>query len=133
LLDQELSPYGKGRYELANGGDVQLAPRAAVALGMALHELTTNAAKHGALSVPGGNVAVTWELSQAPEVALRLIWRERGGPAIEAHPSRRGFGSQLLERGITAELGGTVDLDFTPAGLEALIVVPLDRPNVPAP
>jgi PAS domain S-box-containing protein len=131
LLKQELSPYGKGRHSLKSREDVHLAPRAAVALGMALHELTTNAAKHGALSQASGKVTLTWSVDE-PRRRLRLQWRESGGPTILAPPSRRGFGSRLLDRGIAAELGGTVRMTFAPSGLEAQIEIPLDAANLPA-
>jgi two-component sensor histidine kinase len=98
---------------------------------MALHELTTNAAKYGALSVPAGCVHVDWRVVDGPTRRLQLQWRERGGPPVVIPPPRRGFGSRLLERGITAELGGTVALDFTPTGLDALIEIPLEPRNVP--
>ncbi|HEY8382073.1 MAG TPA: PAS domain S-box protein [Microvirga sp.] len=131
LLKQELAPYGKARCRYDGPADVHLAPRAVVALGMALHELTTNAAKYGALSVETGRVTLDWSVSGGLFERLRLEWREEGGPPIAAPPARRGFGSRLLERGITAELGGTVDLDFAPEGLRAVIELPLDRSNVP--
>ena len=126
LLKQELSPYGKGRVQLQENDDVQLAPQTIVALGMALHELTTNAAKYGALSVPNGRLEVNWDVSGTLFQRLRIEWRERGGPPIEAPPTHHGFGSRLLERGITSELGGKVALDFTPIGLDVTIELPLD-------
>jgi PAS domain S-box-containing protein len=131
LLKQELSPYGKNRVHLIGEQDVHLAPRAVVPLGMALHELTTNAAKYGALSLPSGDLTVTWTVSGSLFQTLRLEWRERGGPSIESPPVRQGFGSRLLERGIRAELEGQVTLDFTPAGLDATIEFPLDATNSP--
>jgi PAS domain S-box-containing protein len=126
LLKQELSPYGKGRVQLQEAQDVQLPPRSVVALGMALHELTTNAAKYGALSVETGSLSVTWDVSGTLLQRLRITWSERGGPPILSPPASQGFGSRLLERGITSELGGNVKLDFTPAGLDATIEIPLD-------
>jgi PAS domain S-box-containing protein len=129
LLKQELSPYGKDRVHLLGDQDVHLAPRAVVPLGMALHELTTNAAKYGALSVPSGELTVTWTVSGTLFQSLRLEWRERGGPPVTAPPARRGFGSRLLERGIRAELEGEVTLDYTPEGLDAVIDIPLDLAN----
>jgi PAS domain S-box-containing protein len=130
LLKQELSPYGKGRYQLEGTGDVRLAPRALVALGMAIHELTTNAAKHGALSREAGRLAVRWRIETDPR-GLVLEWEESGGPAVAGAPSRHGFGSRLLERGITAELGGSVALDYAPEGLRARIAFPLDEATLP--
>jgi two-component sensor histidine kinase len=78
-------------------------------------------------------VTLSWTVVEDTEPRLRLGWRERGGPPIAQPPARRGFGSRLLERGIGVELGGSVHLDFQPAGLEALIEVPLDPANTPAP
>jgi two-component sensor histidine kinase len=130
LLKQELSPYGKGRYQLEGTQDVRLAPRALVALGMAIHELTTNAAKHGALSREAGRLAVRWRVEVEPR-HLVLEWEESGGPSVTGAPSRHGFGSRLLERGITAELGGSVALDYAPEGLHARIAFPLDEATLP--
>ncbi len=129
LLEQELSPYGAGRYHLRGGEDVRLAPRAVVALGMALHELTTNAAKYGALSTEAGTVTLRWAIVGAPTPHLRIEWSEAGGPPVTSLPARRGFGSRLLERGVSAELGGVVAMEFASKGLEALIEIPLDASN----
>jgi two-component sensor histidine kinase len=101
-----------GRFDVA-GAPLRLAPRAALALAMALHELGTNAFKYGALSADGGRVSISW--TQDGD-RLNLIWRESGGPPVEA-PSRRGFGSRLIERGLAADLGGTAKLRFEPGGL----------------
>jgi PAS domain S-box-containing protein len=101
-----------GRFDV-EGEPLRLAPRAALALAMALHELGTNAFKYGALSAEGGRVSIGW---MQDGDRLRLEWRESGGPAV-ALPSRRGFGSRLIERGLAADLGGTASLRFDPAGL----------------
>ena len=102
-----------------------LSPRAAQTLSLALHELTTNAAKYGALSVPGGRVAIRSSVEPAaagPD--LLVIWTESGGPAITP-PESRGFGSVVIERGIAHDLGGTTNLEFDPAGLRCTIRFPL--------
>jgi PAS domain S-box-containing protein len=104
------------RFDIA-GEPLRLAPRAALALAMALHELGTNAAKYGALSVEGGRVSIAWT---AEDDRLRLEWRESGGPPVEP-PTRRGFGSRLIERGLEADLGGRAALRFDPAGLRCEI------------
>jgi PAS domain S-box-containing protein len=132
LLKQELAPYGKDRVEFRSDMDVHLAPRAVVPLGMALHELSTNAAKYGALSVPTGSLTVSWSVTGGLFQMLRIEWSERGGPPIAAPPTRQGFGSRLLERGVRAELEGKVTLDFTPEGLDAAIEIPLDAANTPS-
>ncbi|HEU0133741.1 MAG TPA: HWE histidine kinase domain-containing protein, partial [Allosphingosinicella sp.] len=90
-----------GRFEV-RGEPLRLAPRAALALAMALHELGTNALKYGALSVEAGRVSIGWEQDGD---RLGLQWRETGGPRVEA-PGRRGFGTRLIERGLAADLGG---------------------------
>ena len=78
-----------------------------------LHELATNAAKYGALSVPAGRVAVDWS---ATGPAFRLRWREAGGPVVIA-PTRQGFGTRLIQRGLAADVGGTVALAYPPEGV----------------
>jgi PAS domain S-box-containing protein len=110
-----------GRFDVA-GEPLRLAPRAALGLAMALHELGTNAAKYGALSVEGGRVGIEWTLDGE---RLHLEWRESGGPPVAA-PKRRGFGSRLIERGLEADLGGAAALHFEPAGLRCEINASLD-------
>jgi two-component sensor histidine kinase len=89
----------------------------ALSLSMALHELGTNAAKYGALSVPEGRVRIDWTVTPGPTAArLTLTWTESGGPPVTV-PTRRGFGSRLIERGLTAELSGEARIDFAPEGV----------------
>lgn len=107
-----------------DGPDVMLSPKTSVSLAMAVHELTTNALKYGSFSNDEGTVAVTWSVG---DDRLRLEWRERGGPAVEA-PSRRGFGSRMIERGLAAELGGKVKIDFQPDGVVCRVDAPLPEP-----
>ena len=109
----------------AQGPPVILDPQRAVALSMALHELCTNATRHGALSAPGGQVHIEWRLERvdgAPR--LLLHWQESGGPPVRP-PSRRGFGTRLLERGLPHDLDGGVELDFLPDGVRCRIEAPL--------
>jgi len=115
-----------GRTRIAlDGPEVTLPPNIAVTLSMALHELATNAAKHGALSVPAGDVALQWrQLDDAGKPTVEIDWRESGGPPVQP-PTRRGFGSRLLERGLAAELNGEVLLEFPPAGAHCRIRLPL--------
>ena len=122
ILWQELSPYGAERVTLS-GPEIQLSARLALALGMVFHELATNAAKYGALS-EAGQLRVAWSVEDTE--ILFLEWRETGGPSPKP-PSRRGFGSRLIERSITGELQGTVALDYDPAGLICRFTVPLNR------
>jgi len=122
LIADELAPYRNGETSNASlyGPAVTLNPRCAVSLVLAIHELATNAAKHGALSSPQGQVTVTWELN---DDALLLEWREQGGPAL-APPRRRGFGLMLLEQALHQELGSNVSMDFRPEGLRCTILIP---------
>jgi two-component sensor histidine kinase len=100
-----------------------LPPAQALALAMALHELATNALKHGALSVPGGRVSVACRAD--PEDGARVVeWVERGGPRVAGAPARRGFGLRLLERGLAAQMGMGADLRFEPEGLRCALRLP---------
>ena len=108
-----------------DGQPFRLDPRRAVALAMALHELCTNALKYGALSAPQGRVSIHWtQLRQEQGEVLELSWQERGGPAV-ATPSRRGFGSRLVERGLRYDLGGDSRLAFEPSGVTCRISMPV--------
>jgi two-component sensor histidine kinase/CHASE1-domain containing sensor protein len=127
LLATELAPYGGARGERITlaGEHVWLQPNTAVALGMAFHELATNAVKYGALSNDDGRVHVTWALGPGPGPrALRIIWRELGGPPV-SRPLRRGFGSRVIVGGLAHQLDGVVDLDFAPAGVVCTIAFSL--------
>jgi PAS domain S-box-containing protein len=112
----------QGRFALS-GAPVCIAPRAALALALALHELGTNAAKYGALSGDGGRVAIAWR--ETPEGKLVLDWKEEGGPAV-APPARRGFGSRLIEQGLASDLGGRAEIVFEPDGLRCTIEASLE-------
>jgi PAS domain S-box-containing protein len=127
LLRLELDPYDDGsnnRIRLL-GPKVYLPADTALALGLGFHELTTNAAKHGALSIFGGQVEVAWsrKLEESGE-HLRLTWVERDGPPVTS-PSRRGFGSQLLQRVLGTQVAGSVNVVYDPAGLQVEIALPL--------
>jgi two-component sensor histidine kinase len=105
---------------------VRLPPSAVEELGLAFHELATNATKYGAWSVPGGRVELRWSLrrSQSGSAIVNIVWRERGGPPV-APPTSRGFGSRLLERGLARSFRGTVRLNFRPEGVECHICLPV--------
>jgi two-component sensor histidine kinase len=94
---------------------------------MALHELATNAVKHGGLSAPGGSVSVSWRLEGGPGGTLRLRWAERGGPPVAGAPARRGFGSRVLDATIRGQLGGEAALSWEASGLVCDAEVPLGR------
>lgn len=106
------------------GPETHLRPEAAQSLGLALHELATNAAKHGALSRARGRVAVEWRLNRDERGGrLEIVWKESKGPKVGA-PRRRGFGSMVIEHNLTRALDAEVELDFSPEGLRCRIAVP---------
>jgi two-component sensor histidine kinase len=127
VVDNELQAFGRtdaGRIH-AEGPPIALSPRATLSLGMALHELATNAGKYGALSVDGGAVAVDWRIvEKGGSERLVIVWRESGGPPVTA-PARRGFGATVIQRGPAHELGAEVDLRFPATGVECEISLPL--------
>ncbi|WP_424140499.1 sensor histidine kinase [Roseomonas chloroacetimidivorans] len=112
-----------------DGPQVHLSPAAVQPLTMVLHELATNAARHGALSNPGGTVEVTWRVGRraGEDGLLRLRWAEQGGPPIPGPPTRRGFGSRFMDSTIRGQLGGVVERSWAPSGLVCEITLPLAR------
>ena len=128
LAPHAAAPGGSGPRHTASGPAVWLPAGTAMPLSVALHELATNAARHGALSQPGGSVAVSWrmeEVGPGHPPMLRLRWEEHGGPQLEGAPRRRGFGLKLLETGLAPEIGGLVSVEFRPTGLVCEIEAPL--------
>ncbi|MEW5688061.1 MAG: HWE histidine kinase domain-containing protein [Pseudomonadota bacterium] len=124
ILERTMAPHGRGRVEL-DGADLRVSPKMALALAMGAHELATNAVKYGALSVDGGKVEITWRLDHRFEPPRLIVdWRELGGPRVTP-PTRRGFGSRLLERGLAHELGGEVAIRYVSSGVRCRIVAPL--------
>lgn len=127
ILRDEMAPYGKEGhdcYEL-NGPDLTLDPREALALGLAFHELTTNAAKYGALSVTDGcvRINVTVDESDSAIFNRRIEWREEGGPSVKA-PEGAGFGSFLIGEVLGAQTGGKAEMVFESDGLVVRIALP---------
>lgn len=113
----------EGRRVGISGPDILLTSRAAQGMALVLHELATNAVKHGSLSVPGGTIDAGWDIEDAAAGrVLRFHWIERGGPPV-SEPGRRGFGSVLIER-MPQELDGTVTQTFDPEGVRCLIAIP---------
>lgn len=107
------------------GPALKIGPKPALALALMLHELATNATKYGALSQAGGRVDIGWAVSgPAGEATLRLTWTETGGPAVTP-PLRKGFGSRFIERGLSGQVGGDVEMVFDPAGLVCSVSGPL--------
>jgi two-component sensor histidine kinase len=122
LADAILEPFGR-RID-ASGPDLQLDHGQTQALGMVLHELATNTAKYGALSVPGGHVELKWRVDLDGTRTLVVDWQERDGPAV-ARPERAGFGLSFLSRAVEAQLGGQADLAFLETGFRCRLRVPL--------
>jgi two-component sensor histidine kinase len=116
---------GPGRVVL-DGPAVWLRPRPALAIGMIAHELTANAARHGALSVPRGWVSIVWALTMRPGSGHSLVlrWREQGGPAVLSPPRAKGFGLELIEREVRHGLHGTQETEFAPEGLRLTVELP---------
>ena len=130
IAAQVASPYadlGEAERFRIEGPPMQLSANAATAMALALHELATNAAKYGALSWPEGRVELVWDLDGAGEARrFRLSWREAGGPQVSP-PSRIGFGTRLIERGLAGELKATVAMDYAPTGLVCTLSAPLSE------
>ena len=106
------------------GNDVTVKPEAAQSLGLALHELCTNAAKYGALSSPAGKVLIDWKVGHAEgRTMLDLHWRESGGPPVTA-PHHAGFGTLVIERNLTKALGARVVVDYAVDGFHCAIHIP---------
>jgi PAS domain S-box-containing protein len=123
LLDNELEMFihGDASRVTLDGPDLVLTDELAVPMGMAIHELTTNAAKYGALSAHGGTLSVTWRQSDA---SLNLEWQERN-VSVEGETKRTGFGTKLLKEIVPRQTGGQVEIEFQPAGLSARMSIPL--------
>lgn len=128
VVEAELLPYASAsdhQVDLA-GPDVELAPNDALSLGLAMHELATNAAKYGPLSTSGGMVSVHWSL--VGDALVRIEWQESGGPPV-SQKRGRGFGTDLIERIVAKELNNPVELDFDPAGVRCVLTIPVRRPS----
>lgn len=118
IIEAALIPHSMVQGEIcAQGPAVNLSPRQALSLSMAIHELATNSTKYGALSVAGGQVTIRWTLEPMDrDDCLRLFWQESGGPPVMP-PQRRGFGSRLLEHVLATDFGGKVNVCYAPEGL----------------
>ena len=109
---------------MISGDDLKVDDRGATPLALVIHELATNAAKYGALSVNEGEVAIR---TSADGDDVTIDWEERGGPALDGDPSRAGFGTKLMELSVVNQLGGSFDRDWQPDGLAATITVQRQR------
>jgi PAS domain S-box-containing protein len=127
IVVKALAPFqsdGLERFDLA-GPELRLIPRSALALAMAIHELAVNAAKYGALSIASGRVIIRWLVSPGEPRHLTFRWEERGGPTV-APPTRKGFGTRLIERSLALELSGQVKVSYEPSGVVCVIQAPLE-------
>jgi two-component sensor histidine kinase len=127
IIRQAVEPYGnKAESRInVNGPPIQIPPRVALALAMALQELATNAVKYGALSNGVGHINLDWVLDdQALPLRLHLTWTEVEGPPVQ-QPKRRGFGTRLIERSLAQDLDGVVRIDFAPTGIVCSVDAPL--------
>jgi two-component sensor histidine kinase len=128
IIDGILAPYaGRGQNRIrATGPEVSLGAKPALALGLALNELGTNAAKYGALSNDEGYIEIAWTLAPHPQGReFRLCWHERNGPPV-LPPSRTGFGTKLIQKNLAAEFEGEVELEFPPGGVKCAICAPAE-------
>jgi two-component sensor histidine kinase len=126
IAAQAVEPYssrGEDRLHL-RGPKVRLPPRMALALAMVLQELATNAVKYGSLSNATGEIRITWQVDDGAPARLYLHWEESGGPPVQA-PTRRGFGTRLIERSLAQDLDGAVRIEFAAAGLTCIVDAPI--------
>lgn len=132
LITGQVEPYvdiASGRLIL-HGTDVALSAQCAHALGLVLHELTTNAMKHGALSNQTGKIDLRWRLVDQDGIEfISLVWSEQGGPAV-SKPAATGFGSKLIQSMLSHSLSGRVEIDYKQSGLIAQLLVPTTPPTV---
>jgi two-component sensor histidine kinase len=127
LISAILEPYlqaGSSTRLSLEGPPVVVGSNTVTSLALVFHELATNAAKYGCLSVSDGQLALEW-LVENDRVALS--WRESGGPPVPGVPDFQGFGSQLARKSVTGQLGGTLDHAWNPAGLRVRMTLPIDR------
>lgn len=126
IINEVVEPYlrQKTKHFEIDGPRLRLIPRTALAIAMAIHELATNAAKYGALSVSSGCVFITWTVTSGSAPHLELRWQERDGPTVSP-PTRRGFGTRLIERSLATDVGGNVRLTYEPAGVVCVMDIPL--------
>jgi two-component sensor histidine kinase len=128
LVNEELEPYRAEDRIRVSGPAIAIRPTVAQNFALAIHELATNAAKYGALSVAKGRLDVSW---QRDEQNLTLLWIEEGGPAV-SEPAKLGFGSKVIDASVKRQLGGVITKQWDPAGLRAVITVPGDHFAAPA-
>lgn len=127
LLRSQIGAYADlERQVVLDGPHVTISPTVSHALGLVLHELTTNASKYGALTSDAGTLTIRWEIVKEHEPNhVRLFWEERGGPSVTP-PERHGFGSRLIETSLTHSLNGSVEMAYDPKGFSATLSIPVE-------
>jgi two-component sensor histidine kinase len=126
LVHAQLSPFADfiGSRIVIDGSKLHLSTTAAQAMGLVLHELATNACKYGALSTEAGQVNIRWEVAE--DDTFTMSWAERDGPPV-SKPTRRGFGTVVMEAMMGYSMAGAVDLDYAPSGLTWRLTCPASR------
>jgi two-component sensor histidine kinase len=124
VVEGGLAPHRTGRNRIdISGPDLDLQPRQALGLSLAIHELATNAVKYGALVSASGSIDVTWSKGGDADAAFRFIWKESGGPEVKAPPADKlGFGTRLIERMLANDFNGTVKNIYAPTGIVCELV-----------
>jgi two-component sensor histidine kinase len=129
LIRDELLSVGasEGDKLQISGPDVMLSSKTAESIGLAIHELTTNAIKYGALKVPNATLSIAWttNISEGGAIRLNLTWTEQGVPAVPTKPAREGFGRELIEEALPYRLGAETKLEFLGGGVRCTISVPI--------
>lgn len=116
--------FEEGRFSIS-GPDIAFEPKQGLALALAINELATNAMKYGSLSAPSGKVEISWSQEAADsDSAFQFLWRETGGPIV-TQPTRKGFGSRVIQTLMEEDLGGTVHMSYEPTGLVCRLKSPL--------
>lgn len=132
LVRRTMEPHGKEARITISGPALNISPETGVAMAMVLNELATNAVKYGALSQEAGHLEIKWQIANRPDGNwVEFDWIERGGPAVTP-PTRRGFGSSLIERSITHQFGGTITMDFRTEGLSCHLAFPWQQTSRPS-
>jgi PAS domain S-box-containing protein len=126
LCEAVIEPYRQNGSNkiMIEGPAVSIGSNTTTSLALVLHELATNAAKYGSLSQPGGEISIQWNIHND---TVDLLWRESGGPAVKSPPEFEGFGTQLSQRSIAGQLGGTLEREWLYEGLRVHMTLPLDR------
>ena len=122
VIQAALMPHSTGRGQITiKGPPVELSPNQSLSLALAINELATNATKYGALSTESGRIAIIWQIgAPGSDEPFRLSWSESGGPNV-LPPTRRGFGTRLIERALADDFRGAVKIDHDPAGVRCVL------------